>query len=76
MNDRFFDGRKLKCFYWDGKTDYKKVKESDDALQERIADFGNWLEGGELPEEFAVQKEVGQEVEGGETAGGMIKEKR
>jgi len=25
MGGRFFDGRELKCFYWDGKTDFKKV---------------------------------------------------
>ena len=25
MNDRFFAGRKLQCFYWDGATDYTKA---------------------------------------------------
>ena len=30
MNGRFFDGRKLKCYFWDGKTDFKVVKESTD----------------------------------------------
>ena len=28
MEGRFFDGRKLKCFYWDGKTDYRKTRET------------------------------------------------
>lgn len=23
MSGRFFDGREVKCHYWDGKTDYK-----------------------------------------------------
>lgn len=25
MNNRFFAGRKLQCFYWDGATDYTKA---------------------------------------------------
>ena len=29
MNGRFFDGREIKCHYWDGKTDYK-VRDRDD----------------------------------------------
>ena len=45
MHGRFFDGRELKCFYWDGKTDYKVVKESDEVVNERINEFGDWLEG-------------------------------
>ena len=52
MNGRFFDGRELKCFYWDGKIDYKVVRESDDVVAERINQFGDWLEGQTLPEEF------------------------
>ena len=44
MNGRFFDGRKLLCFFWDGKTDYKVVRESDEAVNERINEFGDWLE--------------------------------
>ena len=45
MNERWFDSRQLKCFYWDGKTDYKIVKESDEAQQQRINEFGDWLDG-------------------------------
>ncbi len=26
MNGRFFAGRELRCFYWDGKTDYRVRK--------------------------------------------------
>ena len=33
MDGRFFDTRRLKCHYWDGKTDYKQVKESTEVLQ-------------------------------------------
>jgi len=25
MNGRFYSGKKLECFFWDGKTDYRKV---------------------------------------------------
>jgi hypothetical protein len=28
MDKRSFDYRELKCHFWDGKTDYRKVKES------------------------------------------------
>jgi hypothetical protein len=44
MNGRFFDGRALKCYYWDGKTDYKIVKESREDLEKRVEEFGDWLE--------------------------------
>ena len=33
----------IKCFFWDGKTDYKKVSDRED-LEERIDKFGDWLE--------------------------------
>lgn len=49
MNGRFFDLRQLKCFYWDGKTDYKVVKETKETLNKRINEFGDWLEGQEIP---------------------------
>lgn len=32
MGGRFFDGRELKCFYWDGKIDYKVVRETEQSL--------------------------------------------
>ena len=28
MHGRWFDQRQLECFFWDGKTDYKKASES------------------------------------------------
>jgi hypothetical protein len=30
MNKRFFDGRELRCYFWDGKTDYRKSRETVD----------------------------------------------
>jgi len=51
-----FDGRELRCEYFDGVTDYRaKVKEEevaatgdDDADEEkRLENFGTWLEGGD-----------------------------
>ena len=44
MNKRFFDGRELECFYWDGKTDYRKHKETKEDEERRIEEFGEWLE--------------------------------
>jgi HIV Tat-specific factor 1 len=44
MEGRFFDGRRLKAYYWDGKTDYRIVRETADELNKRIDDFGQWLE--------------------------------
>ena len=44
MNDRFFDGRKLRCFLWDGKTDYRLVHESKDDIEKRVEEFGQWLD--------------------------------
>ena len=44
MSGRFFDGRQLHAFFWDGKTDYRIVRESNDELNRRIDDFGKWLE--------------------------------
>ena len=36
MEGRFFDGRKLRCFYWDGKTDYKLNRETQKTYEERV----------------------------------------
>ena len=44
MDERWFDQRQLKCYYWDGTTDYKQVKESVEILQQRVEEFGYWLE--------------------------------
>ena len=56
MDGRYFDSRQLKCHFWDGKTDYKQVRESEDVIQERIDKFGDWLEGQELPDELKIRR--------------------
>ena len=45
MEGRFFAGRVLHAWYWDGKTDYRIERETQDELNARIDDFGKWLEG-------------------------------
>ena len=45
MSGRFFDGRPIKAEFWDGKTDYRVVRESAEELNQRIDEFGRWLEG-------------------------------
>ena len=55
MNDRYFNYRQLKCYFWDGKTDYKKTRESLEITQSRVEQFGEWLEGQDLPDEFEVK---------------------
>ena len=44
MNGRFFDGRQLECFYWDGETDFNKKGETKEMEDKRIQDFGKFLE--------------------------------
>lgn len=44
MEGRWFENRKLKCFWWDGKTDYRQEEETLDDKQKRIQEFGEWLE--------------------------------
>jgi len=36
--------RTIEAFYWDGKTDYDKQNENLDLQNQRIEDFGKWLE--------------------------------
>ena len=44
MNDRLFDGRELKCYLWDGQSDYRMEAETAEQSKERIDQFGEWLE--------------------------------
>ena len=44
MNGRFFDARKLLAYFWDGTTDYRIARETNDEINKRIDDFGKWLE--------------------------------
>ena len=45
MNNRYFDKRQLKCYLWDGKTDYRIIQETQEELDKRINEFGQWLDG-------------------------------
>lgn len=44
MNGRFFGGRELECFYWDGKTNYRVTRETLKQQEKRLDSFGEWLE--------------------------------
>lgn len=66
MNGRFFAGKKIKCYFWDGVTNYSMVPktmieedEEDKKEEDRLNEFGDWLEQEqeELPEEFRLQVE-------------------
>lgn len=53
------NGRKVEAHYWDGVTDYTvrdAEKEAKDAEQ-RLDQFGDWLENQELSEEFQLKVE-------------------
>ena len=43
LNDRYYNGRMVQCFYYDGVTNYRVNNESLEQEQERIDDFGKWL---------------------------------
>jgi len=49
MNGRFFAGRRVEAFFYDGWTDYR-VGEEKDQEEQRIDEFGRWLEEGEEEE--------------------------
>ena len=64
MNGRFFGGLQIKCFFWDGSTNYAavpmQVQEAEERVEEaRLDEFGDWLEKGQddLPEEFRLKVE-------------------
>lgn len=46
MNGRFFAGRKLDSFLWDGKTKYK-IQETEEELEQRIKKWDDYLENSE-----------------------------
>lgn len=55
MNETEYNGRVLKCFYWDGRQDYRRVREmqvneSKEEEEKRIKEFGDWIEGSESDE--------------------------
>eukprot|EP00347_Sterkiella_histriomuscorum_P022714 403337435 len=58
MNGRFFDMRQIKCYFWDGKTDFRVIRETQEDFGKRVDEFGAWLEQQDLPEE--VEQEQAQ----------------
>lgn len=44
MDGRFLNGKELKCFYWDGKTNYRVVKDTNTDLQRQLDDHDTWLD--------------------------------
>ena len=44
LNGRFYNGKQIEALYWDGKTDYSKVKDENESNEKRIDEFGKWLE--------------------------------
>jgi HIV Tat-specific factor 1 len=66
MNGRYFAGRKLKSYFWDGVANYSVTmnsaaqEEAEEAQEQgRLEEFGDWLEQEqeELPEEFRLRQE-------------------
>lgn len=44
LNHRYYNGKLIESFYWDGKTDYNKLQEDAQTQEKRIEEFGQWLE--------------------------------
>jgi hypothetical protein len=63
MNGRFFAGRQIRAFYWDGVTNYSlqtvNLDQEEKEEEARLEEFGDWLEHEqeELPEEFRLRTE-------------------
>lgn len=62
MDGRFFGGNKVKCHYWDGVTNYgtdNKGMDDDVKEEERLHEFGDWLETSQenLPAELRLRVE-------------------
>lgn len=65
FDGRFYAGRKLRCFFWDGKTNYDVSSEGGDGANttavedKRLDEFGDWLENEQqvLPDEFKLRVE-------------------
>eukprot|EP01041_Mallomonas_annulata_P011697 gene11697-24497_t len=64
MDGRFFGGRRLRCYYWDGSTNFSIVSSAAEEEGEkedlrRLDEFGDWLEKEqeELPDEFKLVEE-------------------
>ena len=53
------DGRQVKASFWDGVTDYtvRDEEKEHQETEQRLDEFGSWLESQEVPEEFKLQVE-------------------
>ena len=64
MDGRYFGGARMRCYYWDGVTNFDAgAGAGDDAADEeedaRHTDFGDWLDEQEVPEELQLRVEGG-----------------
>ena len=65
MNNRYFGGKQVKCFFWDGTTDYSasssnaQLDAQEKEEKQRLDEFGDWLDQDqeELPDEFQLRVE-------------------
>lgn len=62
MDGRFFAGRRIRCHFWDGQTDYRAQRPAAEEQataeeEERMDAFGDWLEDAELPPELHLRTE-------------------
>ena len=60
---RYYGGRLLECDYYDGKTNYKNIRESREDEQNRIDNFGKWLEEKIDGEEFLDAVEAEENID-------------
>jgi RNA recognition motif-containing protein len=56
---KLWKGRRVQAMYWDGVTDYTVRDDEKEQVEteQRLEEFGNWLDEQELPEELKLQKE-------------------
>lgn len=54
-----FGGREMEAVYWDGVTDYtvKDFVKEEKETEQRLDEFGDWLDNQEVPDEFQLQVE-------------------
>lgn len=67
MDGRFFGGSRIRCYFWDGVTNYtmegsqtlQRMEEEEEEEKERLDEFGDWLEKSqaELPPELRLRVE-------------------
>ena len=60
MDGRFFGGRKIRSYFWDGVTDFTVAKSEiliEKEELKRLDEFGDYLDNQELSEEFQLRTE-------------------